>query len=235
MSASGPERVSEGAGLADLQGPAGNVYDKYGTKNPLSRLLVKGFLEAVDDAFIALSPSSVLDVGCGEGVVTERISGRLPHAQVVGLDVGDPALLSEWEHRRASRLRFQPGSAYALPFADDSFDVACAFEVLEHLEHPADALAELRRVASQALVLSVPREPIWRIGNVLTGRHLRARGNTPGHINHWSARQFAAFVGHGGTVIDVRKPLPWTVVTVAVSRAAQADPSPARQTGRVAR
>ena len=235
MSASGPEKVSNDVGLADLQGPAGNVYDKYGTKNPLSRVLVRGFLTTVDEVMDALSPTSVLDVGCGEGVVTERIAARLPHANVVGLDVGDPALLSEWERRSSNGLRFQPGSAYALPFADDSFDVACAFEVLEHLERPADALAELRRVASQALVLSVPREPIWRIGNVLTGRHLRAWGNTPGHVNHWSARQFAAFVGDGGTVIDVRKPLPWTVTTVAVSHAAQADSSPAQQTGRLAR
>lgn len=235
MSASGHERVSEGAGLADLHGPAGNVYDKYGTKNPLSRLLVRRFLEAVDEAVTALSPPSVLDVGCGEGVVTERIARRLPSATVVGLDVGDPGLLPEWEKRSSNRLSFLPGSAYALPFADDSFAVVAAFEVFEHLERAEDALAELTRVASNALVVSVPREPVWRIGNVLTGRYVRSLGNTPGHVNHWSARDFVAFAARAGTVTDVRKPLPWTVATIVLDHAGPATASLAGPTERAAR
>ncbi|HEV3408520.1 MAG TPA: class I SAM-dependent methyltransferase, partial [Gaiellaceae bacterium] len=180
--------MTEATGLSDLQGPAGNTYDKYGTRNPVARYLVERFLRAVDEAVGELSPRSVLDAGCGEGTVTERIARRLPDASVVGLDVGDPGLLAQWGERAGGNLTFHAGSAYSLPYADGAFELACALEVLEHLERPAAGLDELARVSSRALVVSVPREPLWRVLNVASGRYVRARGNTPGHVNHWSRR-----------------------------------------------
>jgi len=201
--------------LADLQGPAGNTYDKYGTRNPVARVLVGRFLAAVQESVGELRPGSLLDVGCGEGIVTERLARAFPSTRVVGVDVADPSLLEEWETRRAPNLGFAPGSAYALPYADDEFEVVTAFEVLEHLERPGEALAELARVAAGALVLSVPREPWWRVTNALSGRYLRDLGNTPGHVNHWSRGGFRRFAGGAGEVRRVRSPYPWTVVTVA--------------------
>ena len=61
-------------------------------------------------------------------------------------------------------------------------------------------------------MLSVPREPIFRGGNLATGRHVRALGNTPGHLNHWSAPAFLRFVSREAALVEVRKPLPWTAV-----------------------
>jgi ubiquinone/menaquinone biosynthesis C-methylase UbiE len=206
--------VTEATGLADLQGPAGNSYDKYETTNPVARFLVSRFLHEVEAVIRELRPRSVLDVGCGEGIVTERIALALPEADVAGLDVADPALLAEW-HRRAGRnLGFRSGSAYALPYAEGEFDVVCALEVLEHLERPGDALAEMHRVAARALVLSVPREPVWRMLNVLSGRYLAALGNTPGHVNHWSRSRFRRFAAPTGAITSVRSPFPWTILTV---------------------
>ena len=201
--------------LADLQGPAGNTYDKYETRNPVARFLVTRFLDEVENAVRELAPRSVLDVGCGEGIVTERIARALPEAEVVGLDVADPALLAEWERRKRGNLAFRSGSAYALPYADGSFELVCALEVLEHLERPHDALAELRRVGSRALVMSVPREPVWRVLNFASGRYVRALGNTPGHVNHWSQTGFRRFAALAGDVVRVRAPFPWTVGSVA--------------------
>jgi ubiquinone/menaquinone biosynthesis C-methylase UbiE len=207
--------VTEASGLSDLQGPAGNTYDKYGTRNPVARFLVARFLRAVDDAVAEVGPSSVLDAGCGEGTVTARVARRLPRATVVGLDVGDPRLVAEWDERAGENLVFHSGSAYALPYPDGAFELVCALEVLEHLERPAEGLDELARVSSRALVLSVPREPLWRALNVASGRYVRALGNTPGHVNHWSRRDFARFAARAGDVRSVRTPLPWTVVTVS--------------------
>ena len=199
---------------ADLQGPAGNTYDKYGTRNPVARRLVARFLAEADEAVRETGASSVLDVGCGEGVVTERIAKLLPGARVVGLDVEDPGLAEEWQARASGNLSFEPGSAYSLPHEDHSFDVVSAFEVFEHLERPEEGLGELARVARRTLVLSVPREPLWRVLNVVSLHYLRDLGNTPGHVNHWSRGQFAEFAGSAGEVTRLRSPLPWTIATV---------------------
>ncbi|HEY3069416.1 MAG TPA: class I SAM-dependent methyltransferase [Gaiellaceae bacterium] len=206
--------MSPEASLADLQGPAGNTYDKYGTRNPVARLVVGRFLRAAEAAVEDAGGSSILDVGCGEGLLTERIAGLRPGADVVGLDVDDPRLGAEWKQRRGDNLSFRAGSAYSLPFKDAAFELVCGFEVLEHLERPAEALTELARVASRHLVVSVPREPLWRVLNILSLRYLPALGNTPGHVNHWSRAGFVTFVQTAGDVTRVRTPPPWTIVTV---------------------
>ena len=166
---------------------------------------------------LAAAPESVLDVGCGEGVVTERIADSTG-ADTVGVDLGTDELQDEWRRRERERLAFRPASAYDLPFADGSFDLVCALEVLEHLERPRDALAELARVSRRALLVSVPREPLWRISHLLALQDIRSLGNTPGHVNHWSARAFEELVGGYGSVTRARKPFPWTVVLAEPAR-----------------
>jgi len=145
--------------------------------------------------------------------VTERIA-RLTGVTTVGVDLGVAALEAQWRQRTAALLSFDVASAYELPFEDGLFDCVCALEVLEHLERPGDALAELARVAGRFLVLSVPREPLWRIAHVLAGRDIRALGNTPGHINHWSARRFRQLVARYGRVRRLARPFPWTIITL---------------------
>jgi 2-polyprenyl-3-methyl-5-hydroxy-6-metoxy-1,4-benzoquinol methylase len=102
-----------------------------------------------------------------------------------------------------------------MPFVDKSIDLVVGLEVLEHVPHPERALADIARVCRGFTILSVPREPIWRAGNMARGRYLRDWGNTPGHINHWSSRAFERFVANRCAVTDVAHPLPWTLVRAA--------------------
>ncbi len=139
---------------ADRGGPVGNVYDKYGTKNPVSRLLVQRFRGRINALILGASPSSLLDVGCGEGVVTDELARLLRGARVTGIDVPDPMLAAEWEQREAE---YVSGSAYELPFDDDEFDLVSAIEVFEHLERPEAAVAEMARVTRRHVLVSVPR------------------------------------------------------------------------------
>ena len=88
----------------------------------------------------------------------------------------------------------------------------CALEVPEHLARPRHALAELRRVSRKALLLSVPREPLWRLAHVLALQDVRRLGNTPGHVNHWSSKAFERLVSEYGLLRRKRAPFPWTVV-----------------------
>jgi len=196
--------------VADFLGPTGNATDKYGSKNPLTRFLLARFVREVDALVRETGTTSLLDVGCGEGVMTERLA-ELTGAETIGVDIGDERLQSEWNRREREDLSFRRASAYDLPFEDRSFECVCALEMLEHLERPRDALAEMQRVARRTLLVSVPREPLWRASHMLAGRDLRSLGNTPGHINHWTSNAFAALVSEFAHVQTVRQPFPWTI------------------------
>ncbi len=77
-------------------------------------------------------------------------------------------------------------------------------------------MAELHRVARRDLVTSVPREPLWCALNLARGKYIKDKGNTPGHINHWSKKRFAELVDRRFDVRAVRSPLPWTMVAASV-------------------
>jgi 2-polyprenyl-3-methyl-5-hydroxy-6-metoxy-1,4-benzoquinol methylase len=192
----------------------GNTYDKYGSTNPIVRRLMAGFERALDELFEQAAPQSLLDVGCGEGVLTHRWAQRLGDRRVVGIDLDDPGLHALWEGRRAPNLEYRVMKAENLPFGDGEFDVGAAIEVLEHVPDPDHTVAEMARVASGHLLVSVPREPLWRGLNLARGAYLKDLGNTPGHLNHWSKRSFVALLSRYGAVVQTRTPFPWTMLLV---------------------
>jgi 2-polyprenyl-3-methyl-5-hydroxy-6-metoxy-1,4-benzoquinol methylase len=197
--------------------PTGNTFDKYGSQNPVVRRLMGGFERDLDELFGAADPRSVLDVGCGEGVLTQRWAQRLGAGPVVGIDLEDPKLEAEWTGRQRENLKFLPMRSDTLPFAAGDFDLVAAIEVLEHVPDPDRTLAEMTRVARAHLLVSVPHEPLWRALNVARGAYLRQLGNTPGHVNHWSKRAFVRLLGGYGDVVQARSPFPWTMLLVRVA------------------
>jgi 2-polyprenyl-3-methyl-5-hydroxy-6-metoxy-1,4-benzoquinol methylase len=192
----------------------GNTYDKYGSTNPVVRRLMSGFERTLDELFAQADPQSLLDVGCGEAVLTHKWAQRLGERRVVGIDLDDPQLHALWEERQAPNLTYKVMKAENLPFADGEFDVATAIEVLEHVPDPAHTVAEMARVASGHLLVSVPREPMWRGLNMARGAYLKDLGNTPGHLNHWSKRSFVSLLSRHGDVVQARSPFPWTMLLV---------------------
>lgn len=189
--------------------PTGNTYDKYASKNPIERRLMAGFFACLDAALPAEAPSAILEVGVGEAEVADRVRRRYPDARFVGIDLPDEELAGAWQARS---LAGGFADIAALPFPSRSFDLVLAIEVLEHVPDPPAALRELARVACGDLVLSVPREPVWRAANLARGKYLRDLGNTPGHIQHWSKAGFARTVGEHLEVRSVTSPFPWTMV-----------------------
>ena len=195
----------------------GNTYDKYGSTNPVVRRLMASFERTLDELFVKADPRSLLDVGCGEAVLTEKWAQRLQPRRVVGIDLEDPAIQAEWAKRPAPNLEYRIMKAENLPFADGEFDAAAAIEVLEHVPDPEHTVAEMARVAERHLLVSVPREPLWRGLNMARGAYLKDFGNTPGHLNHWSKRSFVALLSEHGEVVEARSPFPWTMLLVRLA------------------
>jgi 2-polyprenyl-3-methyl-5-hydroxy-6-metoxy-1,4-benzoquinol methylase len=196
--------------------PTGNTYDKYGSTNPVVKRLMANFHRSLDELWELAAPRSVLDVGCGEGVLTSEWAERLGGGRIVGIDLDDPKLKAEWDTRRRPNLEYRAEEATSLSFGDDEFDMAAAIEVLEHVPEPEATLSEMARVASRHLLVSVPREPMWRMLNMARGAYVRNLGNTPGHINHWSKVGFHSMLTRYGKVQEVRTPFPWTMLLVSL-------------------
>ena len=199
---------------ATEQVPTGNTFDKYGSTNPVVRRLMHGFESTLDELWHKADPESILDVGCGEGVLTCEWAERLGDKRIVGIDLDDPKLKAEWEKRQRPNMELRVEEATSLTFADDEFDMATAIEVLEHVPEPEATVAEMARVARSHLLVSVPREPLWRGLNMARGAYLKDLGNTPGHLNHWTKRSFVELLSRHGEVVQARSPFPWTMLLV---------------------
>lgn len=195
--------------------PTGNTFDKYGSTNPVVRRLMARFERDMFELLDRAAPASILDVGCGEGVLTEQWADRVA-GRVVGFDLEDPKLEEEWRRRERPNLEFRSGDAHHMDYSAGEFEIATAMEVLEHVPDPEGVLAEMARVASRWLLVSVPREPLWRGLNMARGAYLKDLGNTPGHLNHWSKRGFAKLLARHGEIAELRSPFPWTMALVRV-------------------
>ncbi len=192
----------------------GNLTNKYSGGNPIVRTLTERFLQRVDSIIPDETHTwTAADIGTGEGIVAERLAPRFRH--LIGVDLPASHLREQWLHRSAD---FVEADAHSLPFPTSSIDVVFCLEVLEHVVDPERAIRELARVARRALIVSVPREPLFRLSNLAAGRYVRSGGNTPGHINHWSRAAFTRAVAPHAVITQVESPYPWTLVLATPPR-----------------
>ncbi|HEY2570912.1 MAG TPA: class I SAM-dependent methyltransferase [Solirubrobacteraceae bacterium] len=206
--------MSGGVTVSDDGVVTGNTYDKYGSENPVVRRLMASFERTLDELMGQARPQSLLDVGCGEGVLVHRWALEMPQARLVGIDLEEESIQAGWAERQAPNLEYRTMPAEDLPFAENEFELASAIEVLEHVPDPEHTVAEMARCASRHLLVSVPREPLWRMLNIARGAYVTELGNTPGHLNHWSKRSFTELLARHGEVVETRSPFPWTMLLV---------------------
>jgi SAM-dependent methyltransferase len=194
----------------------GNVYDKYGTQNPVARRLMAGFVSDLDELVVRSGAHEAHEVGCGEGELSIRLARR--GLRVRGTDAF-PEVLEEARRRAAVagvEVDFEAIPVEELDPAEHAAELVVCCEVLEHLEDPQRGLGMLSRLARPWLIASVPREPLWRALNLARLSYIGDLGNTPGHLNHWSKGGFERFLGEGFEVVELRNPMPWTMALCRV-------------------
>ena len=194
----------------------GNVYDKYGTSNPVARRLMAGFMAQLDELVERTGAGEAHEVGCGEGELAIRLARR--GVRMRGTDAF-PQVLEEARRRSVAagvEIDFEAAPVEELDPARDGAELILCCEVFEHLEDPERALDVLAALAKPWLIASVPREPLWRALNLARFSYVGEMGNTPGHLNHWSRRDFVRFLTRRFEVTEVRSPTPWTMVLCRV-------------------
>jgi SAM-dependent methyltransferase len=100
-------------------------------------------------AFIPEDVESLLEVGCGDGRIVNRLKGK--YEEICGLDISNKAL----DYVETPKVQ---GTLENLPFADNSFDIVICCEVLEHLPYSVykKAVKEMERVSKKYILISVP-------------------------------------------------------------------------------
>jgi len=87
---------------------------------------------------------TVLDIGCGAGILTNALA--LAGHKVHGIDVSPKSLEIAAQYDKTGQVTYTTANAYCLPYPDQTFDVVCAMDVLEHVEEPELLISEASRV-----------------------------------------------------------------------------------------
>ena len=179
-----------------MQYKSGN-YEKYMTKNPLKRKMVQRFNNNILNIignYINQTERTVriLDAGCGEGFIDSMLLRKFPEIQITGVEYLDDVLKIAKEMN--PEVTYVQGDITELQFPDKEFDIVLCTEVLEHIPNPNVALQELIRVTNKNLLITVPHEPFFCMGNLLVLKDINRLGNPIDHVNHWTKSGFKRFL-----------------------------------------
>lgn len=195
----------------------GNI-EKYKSKNPLKRAMVerlnKRILKIIGSEIIEGKPFRILDAGCGEGFIDHLLIDIFRNVQITGLEFTEEAIIIAKETNPS--VKYIQGDICKMPFEAGSFDYVICTEVLEHLPEPEKALKELMRVSTGRMLITVPHEPWFCIGNLLVLKNVTRLGNPIDHINHWTKTSFSKFLNttqvRGWTM---KQSFPWIIAQYA--------------------
>lgn len=169
--------------------------------------IIQRFLDEVQRTASELKPTSIVDLGCGEGIVAGMLSESLPGTSYLGFDLSEDAV--ETARRRRPDLEFRVGNVLDPVPDPSSAELVLCLEVIEHLDDPDAAVARVMEWTSGYALVSVPWEPWFRMGNFLRGRHVKRLGNHPEHIQQFTPRSFSALLARHAEPHRVWTSFPW--------------------------
>jgi len=155
-----------------------------------------------------VSPRTVVEVGCGDGVVLAELGRRGVGEVRDGFDISERAIAYAADRPEIDRAEAFDG--HALPVLDASYDLAILSHVLEHVPDPLPLLSETARVG-RAVIVEVPLED-----NLSASRPAAQAGRDAiGHLHRFARAGIAALADGAGlrVVADLADPLPLAIHT----------------------
>ncbi len=150
----------------------------------------------------------IIDLGCGEGVTLQKLVSKFPASEITGIDLIEENIAICRKHG----LPVRKGDVYNLDVPDGSADVVLFLEVLEHLERPELALAEIHRILKPGgkLVVLFPNDSFFKLTRLLTFK-FREAFYDPGHVKQWTPREVRKSLTRVGFVVFELKSIPFLI------------------------
>jgi len=183
-------------------------HKKHTEETGIRKKLIDNFNARFEQTVALLKPTNVMDMGCGEGFMLKLVQKNAPEARLTGCDISKQAV-DIAQVNVGPEANIFVNDSFTTPLAAGSFDLVICTEVLEHVEQYHQMLAEIQRLAGKYVILTVPHEPWFILGNLLAGRHRSTRGNHPEHINHWNVRSFKKLVNQYFEPVKCFRVFPW--------------------------
>ena len=158
----------------------------------------------------------VLDLGCGEGFVINKLSKFYSYLEITGVDIDTKAL--DLARNLNPRAKFIECDINNFQCEKKSFELVMLIEVLEHMKKPDEILRIVKNITSKYALISIPHEPLFRISNFLRCKNFFRLGNDPEHLQNWSKGQFLRLLEKNGfKILKTATPFPWVIVLAEVS------------------
>lgn len=166
-----------------------NIGYRYKTNTRYQWYLSKLLLGNIDKKDIV----SVIDVGCGQGLNTMQLASYFTKAKILGIDLSEVGIKkAQEEFKCVQNLSFKCNNADHDAVWDDTYDLVCAFEVLEHLPMWESLLEKMTNSAQKFILLSAP------IGK------MRSYEIKHGHYRNFQKGELEAFLKkHNFSVVKV--------------------------------
>lgn len=179
---------------------------KYLSTNPVVRRLIARWLRELTSVVDARVPAGepILDAGAGAGF---SLAGFAPRRPVIAVDLEHVKVRQASD--RVAGARAVTADVTRLPVPDRAVGWATSIEVLEHLPRPELLVAELARVSREGIVVSVPWEPWFRLGNLARGKNLARLGNDPEHLGAFGPRRLGRLLASAFGEVTVVRRMPW--------------------------
>ena len=164
-------------------------------------------------AQIPTDASTILEAGCGEGILLEKLLKKYPHSEVSGLDIDEENITI----CRKYNLPVIAGDLTDIPWEDQYFDVITLIEVIEHLPEPEKAIMELSRILKQGgrLIVLFPNDLAFKIARISTLYWLEAFADS-GHIRQYHPRSVKRMAEKAGFQQIFGRGLPFPIWPLAL-------------------
>ncbi|EDM73586.1 hypothetical protein PPSIR1_18427 [Plesiocystis pacifica SIR-1] len=184
---------------------------KHESNNPIQRGLIDNFHAKAIAMVNRAKPGSILELGCGEGYVLDAFVRGGVQAELTGVELDERAV-GKAQARLGSRATIEHEDARKLAADGRRFDMVMMLEVLEHIPEPEQMLPIIDELSTEWILVSVPWEPVFCALNFMRGKNITRWGNDIDHVNHWSRRGFAEFIGSRFEIVEQPGVFPWTML-----------------------